>query len=173
VRVLPWLTAGTEAAWRWIDTPVISDVSADTDERELRFYLDAILGDQVTATLAVANERADSDHPIELDHFEFTEFRGDLSWFHPSGFFASGGAGYVWHEFDGFGRSGDDRFPIANLLLGYRLPNERGVISLELQNAFDTTIEFEDRPVQTLLAPVSDPHFARDFTAIGRVMLKF
>jgi hypothetical protein len=178
LQVTPWLSIGAEAAWRWIDTPVISDVDADTDEREFRGFVNATLNERIATAFEVSHERSKSDLAGDLSRFELTEIHGGISYFHPSGFFASAGLGYVWHEYDWMSgaigaRSGDDSFPIADAAIGYRLPNERGVISLEVQNAFDESFGFEDRPVLSLQTPTAEPRFAREFSVMGRARLRF
>jgi tetratricopeptide (TPR) repeat protein len=175
-KLLPWLWVGGEAAWRWVETPRHDHTggTTDTDEREFRGYVNATLGDRVAATLGVSHERSKAPLGLsDLELFEVTELRGGASYFDPSGFFASAGIGYVWHEYEGFGSSGNDDFPIADAAIGYRLPNERGVISLEIQNAFDESFGFEDRPLLSLGTTTADPRFAREFSALARVTLNF
>jgi len=175
-EVLPWLWLGGEAAWRWVEVPLfdLSGDTTDTDEREFRGYANAILGDNVAASLEVSHERSESPLGLsDLELFEVTELHAGAAYFHPSGFFASAGIGYVWHEFQGFGSAGSDDFPIADAMVGFRLPDERGVISLQVQNAFDKSFGFEDRPLLSLGATTAEPRFAREFSAIARVTLSF
>jgi len=176
VKLQPWLWVGGTGAWRWIEAPRFdaTDKTVNTDERELHGYVNATFGDRVAATLDVSHEHSTSGAKLtDLEMFEVTELHGGASYFHPSGFFASAGLGYVWHKFDGFGRSGSDDFPIADATLGFRLPNERGVISLQVQNALDKSFGFEDRPLLSLGSTTATPRFAREFTALARVTLNF
>ncbi|MEM1384844.1 MAG: hypothetical protein AAGG06_14495, partial [Pseudomonadota bacterium] len=64
-------------------------------------------------------------------------------------------------------------FPIGRLTFGFRLPNERGIVSLDIENAFDSDFSFEDRPLLSGGASLAEPRFAREFTALGRVTLNF
>ncbi len=79
--------------------------------------------------------------------------------FHESGWRAAVEASYLDQRGD-FGStfvgfSGDsDRFWVVDLSLGYRLPNRRGMVSLELKNIFDETFRFLDTdPAQPRLLP--------------------
>lgn len=102
-----------------------------------------------------------------------TELRGGVNHFHPAGFFASAGAGYVWHEFKEGSRSGKDDFPILDAAVGFRLTDDRGVLSLEIQNALREEVQFEDRPLASVNNPPALPRYAREFTVFARATLNF
>jgi hypothetical protein len=110
---------------------------------------------------------------LELTNYEVTEVTAGLGWFHPSGFFARGRAGVAWHEFSGANGADDDTFPVTEISLGYRLPNERGIVSLDILNVVDSDFGFEDRQIEAGTSPVAQPRYPREFTALLRARLKF
>jgi outer membrane receptor protein involved in Fe transport len=71
-----------------------------------------------------------------------------LRYFHPNGFFAGIGADHVRHTVRRSGPlappDGDDEFVIVNFTAGYRLPNRRGTISLEVRNLRDAEFSYQD-----------------------------
>lgn len=174
-----WLDIGAEGVRRWIDVnPLITE--GDTDELEIRAYLNATFLERFAARLDVRHLDAESSGSAlanDLGRFEVTEVTAGLGWFHPSGFFASGRAGIGWTEFvnrrNSFRDRGSDTFPITELSLGYRLPDRRGVLSLDLMNVVDADFGFEDRPIEGVTVPVAAPRFARDFAALARLRLRF
>jgi cytochrome c-type biogenesis protein CcmH/NrfG len=79
--------------------------------------------------------------------------------FHQSGWRGAVQASYLDQHgdfgstFTGFS-SDSDRFWLVDLSVGYRLPNRRGIVSLEVKNLFDETFRFLDTdPAQPRLLP--------------------
>ncbi|MEM6945808.1 MAG: hypothetical protein AAF565_18855, partial [Pseudomonadota bacterium] len=172
-RIAPWLTATAEGTRRRIETPAVSDAFEDTEEFEIRGSLDATLANQFAAGLDVRYVDTESgDVFSDLEQFEYTEVKARLGWFHPEGFFASVSAGVVFHEFEGNDQTGSDTFPVVGLSAGYRLPDQRGIVSVDIQNLTDSTVRFEDRPLQSS-SNFAEPRFAREIAVIGRVVVGF
>lgn len=152
----------------------------DGRQAELRANLDAILGKRFTGTLGLEWITAESAQPFisELSDYSVIEGTVGLNWFHPSGFFIGGRAGVAHHRSEGADPdtgvvdTSRDTFPISELVGGYRLPEGRGVVTLEISNISDTDFGFADRPglPGTLNA---EPRYAREFSAIGRITLGF
>lgn len=177
--VTDWLDIGAEGIRRWMEVNPLT-ATGDTDELELRAYANASFLDRFAARIDVRHfdaEASGSALANDLNRFEVTEITGGLGWFHPSGFFASGRVGIGWTDFTNakntVRRSGSDTFPITELSLGYRLPNRRGILSLDLMNAIDADFGFEDRTVESSSNPLAAPRFARDFAALARLRLRF
>jgi len=180
-RILPdlWpnLWVGAEGARRWIDSPA-GGASFDTNETAIRAYANTTFGDRIAAGVEASYEMSKSNFAPDLDEFESTEVRGRVSYFHPSGFFAAASGGWVWHQFaDNLAtvlpRAGRDNFPVFDLAAGFRLPNQRGLISIEMQNVPDTSFGYEDRPLVAVSTPIATPRYAREFTVLGRLTLNF
>jgi len=175
LRLMQGLWAGTETSRRWVETRVAGD-TVDLDVWEFRGYLNAAPGKRISVVLEAAHEDTDLPDVAEgSSNFELTEIAAGASYFHPLGFFASGRIGWAWTEFDsiGVGFSGKDNFPISELNLGYRLPDERGVLSLEIQNLLDDSFGFADPLATTVDGAAAPPRFARDLTVLGRLTLSF
>ncbi len=88
-------------------------------------------------------ERLDTGRPPNTEtHMAPT----NLSFFHPSGFFARLSATYVHQEVElpeSVVLDDQDEFVIADAMVGYRLPNRHGIVTLELRNVFDTQFNFQ------------------------------
>lgn len=164
----------TLEAQRWrVTRPGFGPTDFEAVVRELRGSATYALSPQVAVSLEGLRIDSDGDpRVIDLDRYEVGELAGSVVWFHPSGFFASARGGMVWHEFEDNGASGRDTFPMLDVVAGYRLPDRRGVLTVEFQNTTDSSFSFADRP--TLLnGEVATPRYARDFTAIGRFTFGF
>ncbi|MEO1458952.1 MAG: hypothetical protein AAFV49_15540, partial [Pseudomonadota bacterium] len=172
-KPLPWLSLGAEGVRRRIEAVVLSAQNNDTEEFEVSAFANATFARRFSAGLKfrrIDTEAADT--VFDLDAFRSTEFTGTLGWFHPQGWFLSGEAGVGFHRFEFQGAADEDTFPILKLSAGYRLPERRGVLSLDLSNVIDSDFGFQDRPLQSNFL-LARPRFAREFTAIGRLTLSF
>jgi len=173
-RIAPGVTIGAEWAERWIESPVANAPFAESEERAIRGYLNAVAGQRWSGSLKVERVKEESAIPGDLARFEMTRLAGDLRYFHPSGAFAAAGLDYVWHEAVIAGTPREDRFPLASFSLGYRLPDERGVVSVEVRNALDRDFGFQDRALRALGANApTDPLFARELTVFASATLRF
>ncbi|MDT8344957.1 MAG: TonB-dependent receptor, partial [Thermohalobaculum sp.] len=180
--VTSWLDIGAEGVRRWIelDPSSLGLLTGETDELEIRAYANASFLDRFAARLDIVHLDAESDGAAtinDLGRFEVSEVTAGLGWFHPSGFFASGRVGVGWTDFVNTANTvrpqGADTFPITEISLGYRLPNRRGLLSLDLLNVADADFGFEDRTVEGAANPLAAPRFAREFTALARLRLSF
>lgn len=92
------------------------------------------------------------------------------------GFFAKLGGTYVHQEVD-FSpsitpRSDSEEFVIVDAVAGYRLPNRRGLVSLEVRNLLDEDFRFQDLNTQPGVEPVN-PRYIPDLTFMVQVTLNF
>ena len=71
-----------------------------------------------------------------------------IRYFHHSGFFAGLQTTYVYQEVERSESSnfpdGTDSFVVVDAAVGYQLPNRAGVVSLQVQNLFDTKFKYQD-----------------------------
>jgi hypothetical protein len=155
---LPWLWLGGEATWRELEQPVFFDAglatasigSFDGSADTVRGYIGATLGPQVAVSVG-------AEHTV-LKLSRGAGFSDDLStvlapasvrWFHPIGVFASAEAVYYNQDLTrtsaAIGQSsGDTDGVVVNLAGGYRLPDQRGVLSIEVLNLLDKDVEFQE-----------------------------
>ncbi len=174
-----WL--GLEAVYRELESPVAANGGGSediaTDEVRLRAYANMALTDRIA--LAIGAERTDfsSDDPNRLTDVETTLVPVTLSYFDPSGFFGSLGATYVTQDVSNDPGLSDDPFfgrdqgVLVDAAIGYRLPNRRGVVSLEVLNIFDTNLNFQDE--LTFSNRPLGPTIARELTVLGQLSLSF
>ena len=82
---------------------------------------------------------------------EIDSVRAPLSvrYFHPSGFFAVGGLQYIWQTVTEVEQGNQERDSsgdswLVDAAIGYRLPNRRGIVSIEANNLLDQNIHWQD-----------------------------
>src|SRR6185436_11569175 len=117
------------------------------------------------------HERIESDVPGEFLKWEAKEAPVTLSYFSDSGFFGSAQVVYVDGEFHDLGSHGYDEFAVVNASAGYRMPDNRGIVSIEALNLFDEDFQFQNRTTQLDLSAA--PRYAPDLTVLGRLTLNF
>jgi len=170
------LDLGAEAAWRWIAAPggAADGSEAEIEEREWSLFANAALGARSAASLRLRRAWATSDLAGDIDTHSVTELGGEIRHFHPSGLFAMASLSHVWHDFEAANEGGDDAFVLATLSAGYRLPRQRGVLSVDIGNALDQSVRFQARPLRVLgaLAP-AEPSFPRELSVFAKLSLRF
>ena len=178
-RLTGWLTAGAEAYRREVEVLRQPPLTPEVSETEIRGYLDASIGDRIAVSLDVEHLASDAEPASgDLADYELTEVSGRVGYFHTSGFFASGRVGVAWHSFESPGAfpgptAGSDTFPITELSLGYRLPDRRGIASIDLLNLTDADFRYQARGITAASQPATAPRFARDLTVMARLRLSF
>jgi hypothetical protein len=97
--------------------------------------------------------------------------------FHPSGFFCRLSPSLVMQDgtFEGLEigsnglpleQSDNSNFFVLDALIGYRLPNRWGIVSIEARNLFDKSFHFQD-------SDIANPRFVPDRVIMGRFTLSF
>ncbi|MEM7057046.1 MAG: TonB-dependent receptor [Pseudomonadota bacterium] len=144
------------------------------EERRYRGYANLALGDYVALSAGIQHIEAQSDVVTRVSSIRTTKVPVSVSFFSDIGVFASVTGTYIKQGITdlstvGLPFKGEDQGVILDAAVGYRLPNKRGVISLEVQNFTDQSINFQD---ETTFAdrPVT-PSFARELTFLGRVSI--
>jgi len=113
-----------------------------------------------------------SNLPVEVDT---TSLPLVVRYFSPEGGFAQVGATFVQQDVElaptsTFEEDSDD-FVVVDAAVGYRLPQRRGILSLEVRNLFDEDFLFQDSNIQQ--NEPSNPLFIPDRTVMGRITLSF
>ncbi|MBT3030922.1 MAG: FecR domain-containing protein [Candidatus Thiodiazotropha sp. (ex Codakia orbicularis)] len=105
-----------------------------------------------------------------------------ISHFHPSGIIGSLTTTYYnqkgnFIDLSGFmTESGDDNGLITDLILSYRFPSRRGIVSIGVKNLFDEELNFEDRNSYDAIDPTatSSPSSLTDERAVfGKISVNF
>lgn len=180
------LSGGIEASKRDLEVPFFGVNAAGGEQRWkeqlARAYLYWMPWERIAARLEYSYEDFDNE---DFDDEQF-EREGvapgapgtrthtlplTLSYFAPSGWFASLRSTYVKQEAqtqDGYQK---DDFALVDTLLGYRLPKRWGIIQLEVRNLFDQDFRYQSFGLRTQ-AEEQAPFFP-DRTVFGRVTLSF
>ncbi|MGE0240668.1 MAG: hypothetical protein AB7S59_18265, partial [Parvibaculaceae bacterium] len=166
------VTIGAEGIWRWWEVPIGGLPDGETKETEYRAFAYVVLTEELALAAEIAREKITSDVPGEFDTWEVISAPITLSYFSDSGFFGSAQLVFV----DGAFRNPSedergDEFAIVNASAGYRLPDNRGIVSLEALNLFDESFRFQNRTTQLDIAAA--PRYAPELTVLGRVTLSF
>jgi tetratricopeptide (TPR) repeat protein len=148
LKASPNVMFGAEAVKRSWDIPVAGDVDARTEEKVYRGYAYFILPADFALAAEIVKEESESDNIFDFEHWQTTAVPITLSYFSEAGWFGSIGVEFVDHSFSNFGDGGKDRFSLVHAGVGFRLPDERGIISIEAQNLLDEPIHFQNRIVR-------------------------
>ncbi len=168
---------GFEISSRDLKVPVHSSRSSsfqDQKENLYRAYLYGLLHTNWTAKSEIQLEkfsRAEtSAGPHNIDTFSIPT---EVDYFNPRGFFANLTGTFVHQKIDRQGdqNEGIDKFFLVDASVGYRLPNRRGIVSLEARNLFDESFLFRNINFQTS-EPVNS-RFVPTRTIFVRITLNF
>ncbi|WP_292919482.1 TonB-dependent receptor [Nitrosomonas sp.] len=168
---------GFEISSRDLRVPVHSSRSSsfqDQKENLYRAYLYGLLHTNWTAKSEIQFEkfsRAEtSAGPHQIDTLSIPT---GVDYFNPQGFFANLTGTFVHQKIDRQGNQneGVDKFFLVDASVGYRLPNRRGIVSLEARNLFDESFLFRNINFQTS-EPVNS-RFVPTRTIFARVTLNF
>lgn len=190
-QALPSLAFGVEATRRdiadpYVDTTVFPPAIFidDAEEKIYRGYAYWTPSDRFAVRAGIVHDQWER----ESDAFSLASFSSfpldvktvtaplNVTYFHPSGFFAGAGATYVDQEVTRlpiFPNQGDEQFTTVDVGIGYRLPRRMGIASLQVRNLFDEDFVFQDdnfrvRTDDPLIAP-----YVPERTILGRVTLNF
>lgn len=181
------LHAGIEASWRDLEAPFSSSGGAtifeDEEEQAYRAYLYwqpdqrvAVKGEVVydRFTTGVGTGSDVFNFPLELETISVPL---SVRYFHPSGFFAGLGVTYVDQKVRRSSAAllpdGKDDFVIVDASVGWRLPNRRGKISLEVNNLFDQEFNYQDDSFREFRDEPSIGPYIPEMTLLLRASLSF
>ena len=152
------LFAGTELTLRELVVPsqsVATGVVSDTtrNERSIRTYLYSAVRPSISLVVEHAIEKINRDalgrNEGLLSDATIHQLAGEIRVFVGPGLFGRFRAALVDEE-GGFQNAralivrGADRFVVADAAVGYRLPRQRGVVTVEGRNLFDKSFRFQD-----------------------------
>jgi hypothetical protein len=141
-------------------------------EQVYRGYVYATLTQQIALSAEILHEVSSAEGlPFNFEDWRTTSVPVTLSYFSETGIFGTLGFVYVDHEFSDPGDGGSDSFAIVNLGVGYRLPANRGVFSLEVQNVFDESFNYQNRSIRPDLNAA--PRYAPERTILARGTVHF
>jgi tetratricopeptide (TPR) repeat protein len=162
---------GTEAIKRWWKIPIGAAPDANTKEKIYRAYAYITLPGDLALAAEVLHEHSKSDSPGDFTDWRTTSVPISLSYFSESGWFGSAGIEFVDHSFQEPGDRGSDRFNLFNATVGFRLPDNLGILSIEGQNLLDEDFHFQNRTTRPDIAAA--PRYAPDRTILLRATLSF
>jgi len=179
----PQLSVGVEATWRHLEDPVFSGGVAnfeDRDEELHRAYLywtpfaEAAVSGEFIYDLYETNESSDDDLPRKVETIRVPV---GVRYFHHSGLFAAVGVTYVYQQVERSELSslaeGKDNFFVTDAAVGWRIPNRRGIVSLEMRNLFDQRFDYQDDSFREFSDEPSTGPFIPGRTILGRLTLNF
>jgi tetratricopeptide (TPR) repeat protein len=179
------LWGGVEYSRRELEKPSMGaagDIIIEhQDEALLLAYLYWAIDSDWAARAEVRYEQFDRNDPFPepLDRvtgIDTLSVPVAVSYFHPSGFFAEAGATYVHQSIDPSPLStfadDEDDYVLVDAAVGYRLPKQLGVISLEVHNLFDEHFLYQDEDIQNAVttAPL---RYTPERTVLGRLTLTY
>ena len=190
-QATPDLAIGAEMTWRNIGEPFIDASGAvpvviqdDASERLHQVYLYWTPWDEVAVRAgfvydkyekdsAAFSARVGSDNPLEVDTISVPL---SISYFHPSGFFATAGVSFVHQKVERlaiFSNQGEDSFFVVDAGIGYRFPDRFGIATLTVHNLLNNGFQFQDDSFREFSdEPTVGPYIPAR-TILGRVALSF
>jgi tetratricopeptide (TPR) repeat protein len=192
-QVVPDLAVGGEVTWRNLEEPfdfgpvVVEDDATEQlhqayvywtpwEELAIRagFVYDKYEKDSAAFSALVGNQ-----NPLEVETFSVPL---NISYFHPSGFFAAVGVSFVHQDVERlagpppvpvFGNQGEDDFFVVDVGIGYRFPDRLGIASLQVNNLFDEGFRFQDDTFREFRDEPTIGPYIPERTILGRVTLNF
>jgi outer membrane receptor protein involved in Fe transport len=183
-KITDTLFAGLEISGRRLREPVflLGDGRyslEDRNERLLRSYLDWTPFSEWAVAAEVEFDTYDSrpsavvDLPTEVETLSVPL---SVRWFSPVGLFAGLTTTFVHQTVDrqgGFAEEGRDNFALIDVAAGYRFPNRRGLVSLEVRNLLDSDFRYQDDSFREFTNEPSVGPYIPERSLIGRLTVNF
>lgn len=176
------LFGGVEYVRRDLDVPLVEQRDPPeyrTDERaedEARAYLYwAAARDWAVSAEAKWEEIDNSNQQIDVAQLRTLTVPVQVRYFAENGLFARVGANFVSQQVEerlpqSFDQTREN-FVTVDAALGFRLPNRRGSISLEVRNILDEEFLYQD--LDSVTNSLTRPRFIPARTVLGRISLTF
>lgn len=175
------LRGGAEASMRNRSEPFFSLGRSrtnweDRDEYLYRGYIYWTLSEDCAASFEVSFDIFDSKSiasnlPTQVETLSVPL---SIRYFNPLGFFGALGCTpirqYVARP---RGSEGTDTFTVVDATIGYRLPQRVGLVSLEVDNLFDTKMKFQDDSFREFTEQKRPGRIVPDRVVIARATLNF
>lgn len=177
------LFAGVEVMQREYEEPILngsSFVREDRDESVFRGYVNWSLIPQLSTSLQIVYDRFSSSSTLRADlptSVDTLSVPFGVRYFAGFGLFAGLTATYVDQTVERdpastFGE-GTSKFVTVDAMLGYRLPNRRGVFGIQVVNLLDRDFKYQDDGFREFRDdPASGPYFP-ERTILARMTLSF
>jgi len=177
------LYAGFEFSARDLDVPQVEGRTGDITREDQtedfdRVYLYWTPHPEWAVHTEIRRDRFKRKDTLGFDlpsKVETTSVPFVVRYFRAAGLFAQVGATFVQQDVDlaptsTFDEDSED-FVVVDAAIGYRLPQRRGILSLEVKNLFDEDFLYQDSNIQQ--SEPSNPRFIPDRTVMGRITLSF
>lgn len=171
------LFGGFEISSRDLHVPIhfFRNVSFENQKEHLyRGYVYGLLHKRWTAKSEIQFEKFSRAETTAGPHqIDTLSIPTGIDYFNPQGFFANVTGTFVHQEVGRKGvlNEGIDKFFLVDASVGFRLPNRRGIISLEGRNLFDEYFLYRNANFMT--PELINPRFIPTRTIFARVTLNF
>jgi hypothetical protein len=185
-RLNPAVSYGVEISKREIEglvSPLGAEPFFEDREEELhRAYVYWTPTDKMAVDFSLEYDRFENEDDSAVSGVTPTKvstysFPVALRYFYGSGAFAGIKATYVDQEVDAESnyefQTGSSHFTLVDLVVGYRMPNRRGIMSLSFQNVFDEEFDYLDDSYRTFQDEPSAGPYIPDSSVMGRLTLNF
>ena len=155
-----------------------SFITRDADEATAHGYFYWTVTDRVAFTMELRGSRFRqhrSDSAGQPRAIDAVLAPMSVRYFDPSGFFAVGGVQYVGQSVTTVSGSTENESWgdswLLDAAIGYRLPNRRGIVSLELNNILDQSVHWQDDTFRS--SEQQNRRFIPERSAMLRLNLNF
>ena len=173
---------GAEYTRRDLDVPQVlsreppASESRDLTEDEVRAYLYwATSSDWAFSAEFEWDEFENENELVDVVRLRTMTVPLQVRYFAENGLFAKAGVNFVSQEveerLESFFDQTRENFVTVDLGVGYRLPERRGSVSLEVRNLFDEEFLYED--LDSITNTTTRPRFIPARTILGRLSLSF
>ena len=154
------LLAGIDGEWRTLDIPEnlpTGQVTQQADEWRAGAYLFGTIGERwaLGARAVFDHYELDDDAIGQNDPEKLRTWLFPLTarWFHPSGLFAEASATFLYQDLrrgdEATFEDGNDGTWLLGGAVGWRLPERRGLVALQVANLLDSSFRYEDDNFRT------------------------
>jgi len=172
--------AGLNYSIRRLRVPIAGDnvLRESWDEDLLRAYLYWTIYRNLALSVEYQYEDFDRNARIESTEpptsMNTHLLPATLGYFHPSGLFGRLRTTYVNQKVKLSGEGNkDDAFTLADIAVGYRLPERYGIFSIGVRNIFDRDFDFQGIEPRTSREDASNPPFSPERTVVFQLTLSF
>ena len=185
MQITPTLFIGVEASRRNTSPPKFETIDGhtemltlDQEEDMVNSYIYWILTNRIAMTSGMDYEefrQTDQDAGPNPTQIHTLLIPTGVRYFDPWGWFAGIGCTYldqsVERAADATGSVGDNHALIFDAMLGYRLPRRVGMATIEVNNIFDSSFEYQDQSFRT--PELLNQKLLPERTVLVRVSLNF
>ena len=154
----------------------------DRDEWLHRAYVYWTPADSLAVDFSLEYDRSENQddsavsdsRPTRVDTHSFPV---SIRYFHPGGAFVGVRTTYVDQEVEAESdyqyQTGSSNFTLVDLVVGYRFPQRKGIMSLSFQNLFDEEFDYLDDSYRTFQDEPNAGPYIPDSSVMGRLTLNF